>query len=164
MTGTRWDGGEIRSRLAALGYELRPALAPERVAAFERRFAVALPASYRSFVTEVGNGGAGPFHGLWELEHSYGDADESWIPGFLATPFPHVRDAGPEELAGDHDEDRVVAGSMIISDMGCGSFARLVVTGPARGQVWSDHTAVSDLLRSGPDFHDWYSSWLRSLG
>ncbi|MDR8414064.1 SMI1/KNR4 family protein [Nonomuraea sp. 3-1Str] len=163
MASSRWDGEQIRARLTALGHEIRPALPLERVVAFEREFAVTLPESYRTFVTEVGNGGAGPFHGLWELERSYGPKDEAWRPGFLATPFPHTTAVGRDELGEDYDEDRVVTGSMILSDMGCGSFARLVVTGARPGQVWFDHLMVDDTLVPGPGFCDWYSSWLRSL-
>ncbi|MEU6713639.1 SMI1/KNR4 family protein [Nonomuraea sp. NPDC046802] len=163
MASRRWDGEEIRSRLAALGYELHPVLAPARVSEFERKFAVELPGSYRSFITEVGNGGAGPFHGLWELDRSYEQKYEDWMPGFLATPFPYVEAVGPDNLGDDYDEDEIVTGSMIISDIGCGSFVRLIVTGATKGQVWFDHTAINDTLEPGPDFHDWYSSWLQSL-
>ncbi|WP_369184371.1 hypothetical protein [Streptomyces sp. Y1] len=41
-----------------------------------------------------------------------------------------------------------------------GSFARLVVTGGAAGQVWSDHLWTGSSLDPGPDFRDWYLRWL----
>jgi hypothetical protein len=90
--------------------------------------------------------------------------DEAWWPGFLATPFPHTRAVGPDSLDAEYDEDELVTGSMILADMGCGAFARLVVTGAAGGQVWFDYLGINSTLEPGPDFHDWYLAWLRSPG
>ncbi|MFB7594674.1 hypothetical protein [Streptomyces sp. NPDC056160] len=56
---------------------------------------------------------------------------------------------------------KLVTGSMIISDMGCGAFVRLVVTGAASGQVWFDTLATDDTLTPGPAFGDWYQAWER---
>jgi hypothetical protein len=78
---TTWDRDEIRAGLTALvgedpsrqrRYELEPALSEGQVRLFEQRYNVTLPESYRSFVTAVGDGGAGPQHGLWPLNRAYG--------------------------------------------------------------------------------------------
>ncbi|MFI5526982.1 SMI1/KNR4 family protein [Kitasatospora sp. NPDC051853] len=49
------------------GFVLEPPLAEEQLAEAERDFGVALPPSYRSFLREVGGGGAGPYYGLFPL-------------------------------------------------------------------------------------------------
>jgi hypothetical protein len=36
----------------------------------------------------------------------------------------------------------------------------LVITGPDRGQVWTDDLGCGDALSPGPDFRDWYGQWL----
>lgn len=41
-------------------YKLNPSLPVSVVQAFEGRYGVSLPEDYRLFITEVGNGGAGP--------------------------------------------------------------------------------------------------------
>ncbi|MFE0171429.1 SMI1/KNR4 family protein [Streptomyces sp. NPDC059002] len=49
-------------------FELRPVLTEEQVAAMERRRGVTFPAEYRSFLLEVGAGGAGPDYGLFPVD------------------------------------------------------------------------------------------------
>ena len=48
-------------------YELHPCLTEEEVQSFEAHFALTLPEDYRSFLLQVGNGGAGPFYGIQPL-------------------------------------------------------------------------------------------------
>ncbi|QKG23135.1 hypothetical protein ACTIVE_4776 [Actinomadura verrucosospora] len=63
---------------------------------------------------------------------------------------------------GHHDD--ALTGSMIIGEIGTHTYFRLVVTGPARGQVWRDEVAANGDLIPGLDFADWYLNWLRRLG
>ncbi len=79
-------------------YELAPALTEADIKAFEEIHGIHLPAEYRSFVAEVGNGPAGPDHGLMPLTVPRPKAGEEWavgdeweedrLPGRLAEPFP----------------------------------------------------------------------------
>src|SRR5580658_7105770 len=73
-------------------FRLNTTLDEPAIAAFERRHHVTLPSDYRTFLTSVGNGGAGPFHGvlpLGKVDHNFdlriwkeGDV------GVLSEPFP----------------------------------------------------------------------------
>ena len=45
-------------------YRLLPTAAEADVAAFEALIGVALPADYRTFITQLGDGGAGPYYGV----------------------------------------------------------------------------------------------------
>lgn len=49
-------------------YEFNPVAAASEVRAFESRHNIRLPKAYTEFLTQVGNGGAGPGNGLYSLE------------------------------------------------------------------------------------------------
>ncbi|MFJ8623419.1 SMI1/KNR4 family protein [Kitasatospora sp. NPDC093550] len=136
---------------------MNPVLSSKEVRLFEERYGVKLPPSYRTFIMAVGDGWWG---GIPPLNSCYGPSEESAWPGYLATPFPHTSEVHAGDL--DDDEwDALTTGSMIIGDhSGCGSSARLIITGPAAGQVWEDCLGVDDTLRPGPDFGVWYPARL----
>ncbi|MDT9700961.1 SMI1/KNR4 family protein [Streptomyces sp. P17] len=73
-----WDEGGVRARLREMAaqdprrerfgsdthqYELAPVLSEAEIRAFEATHGIDLPAEYRSFVAQVGDGPAGPGHG-----------------------------------------------------------------------------------------------------
>jgi hypothetical protein len=62
------------------GFLPNPVLQQEEVLAFEQRPEIDLP-DYRHFLTTVGNGGAGPYYGIFPLGQSdgLGHSLESWI-------------------------------------------------------------------------------------
>src|SRR5215813_12558694 len=77
----------------AHGYELYPPLLEEELSAFESEHGIRLPHDYRHFLTSVGNGGAGPYYGLFKL----GEMDDGFdygpwgnFVGRLSSPFPHI--------------------------------------------------------------------------
>jgi hypothetical protein len=169
-----WDATRVRERVTELavsdfgcerfgaelhGYRLRAPLSAAAVGEFEQRHGVRLPDAYRSFLTEVADGGAGPDYGVLGLfeevdeeEALHGERFEALRPGFLATPFPHT-------TAQARQAGYAVTGSLVIGEGGCGQFSRLVVTGPCAGQVWLDDQVWGGLT-PGPDFRDWYLGWL----
>jgi hypothetical protein len=75
-------------------YKLNPRLPPATVSAFEEEHGVALPPDYKGFLTSIGNGGAGPYYGLFRLGKD--DTSEelpgsrSRLVGDLSAPFPHA--------------------------------------------------------------------------
>ncbi|MET8280582.1 SMI1/KNR4 family protein [Micromonospora sp. NPDC005174] len=187
-----WDVEDIQARLAVMRaedpelrrsgarrhrYQLGATLSEADLAAFECHHHITLPDAYRSFLREVGNGGAGPHYGLFTLD---GDGlrdherEARHRPGYLATPFPHTQAwnpayhvpdpcvPGPVDLMTEDEyfDEREIAGSLIIAEFGCGAFHRLIITGPARGQVWFDDRAADGGLSSEADFADWYQDWL----
>lgn len=149
------------------GYQLGPRPAASQVERFEHVYGIELPASYRAFLLEVGDGGAGPCFGMYRHDGSDWnyprDLPHDHEPGFLAGTFPHTKqfrinaDGGDSD---DYDDPRFTCGSMVLAEYGSGAFYRLVVTGPTRGHVWLDDLGGSELLIPGPDFRDWYLDWL----
>ncbi len=189
-----WDAKDIHARLAAARaadrdltrfganrhrHQLGPVLTEAEVTRFEAEHGVTLPTAYRSFLLEVGDGGAGPYYGLFPLNGD-GMSDleraERFRPGYLATPFPHTKPWNPDNYVPDADrpgppgvmtedeyfDERWTTGSLVIAEIGCGAFHRLVITGEARGQVWFDDRAADSGLAPEADFHDWYQDWINN--
>jgi hypothetical protein len=181
-----WRDDGVRERLAALRradrkltafgarqhrYLLGPSLTEAGVADFEERHGVTLPHEYRTFLLEVGDGGAGPYYGVYRLDGA--DAEEFGEPertsGFLATPFPHTQDWNPNPHYpcptwmddDEHFDDCWITGSMALCHFGCGAVFRLVTTGACRGQVWfDDRGSDGGLSHAAPDFRAWHLEWL----
>ena len=156
-----------------------PPMAEAQVAMLEREYGISLPAEYRAFVTRVSEGGAGPAFGLTPLRSAL---ELEGGGGRLALAFPHTEQYDPEcdpvldalldrADRGEIDQeeaDRVWealdAGTLALCEEGCGYLHRLVVTGPARGQMWLDaccSTGGYIPLRVG--FLEWYERWLADV-
>ncbi|WP_369224156.1 SMI1/KNR4 family protein [Streptomyces sp. R39] len=179
-----WDGDDVRARIREMAaqdpgrerfgadthrYEVTPALPEAEIRAFEESHGVDLPMEYRSFVAEVGNGPAGPCHGLMPLTVARPEAGEEWamddeweedrLPGRLAEPFPLT-----EPLPGRIGEptDALTRGTLMLAEVGCGSFVRLVLNGPHVGEVWQIDPDWGGFIPASPGFRTWYTDWLES--
>jgi hypothetical protein len=140
-----------------------PPIAEAELAALEAEHGIQLPADYRAYLTQVGDGGAGPWQGLLPIHEAIRQSLES-SPGGLTDTFRHGRvyrfpgDAcrwfqfrdprkhayvpfPPDEAL----SPSFVAGSLIIAHGkpkgGLPQCYRLVLTGPERGRVWWDDRA-----------------------
>ena len=182
---------EIRARLERLArrdcdrrlfgssshnYSLHPPLDAAEVEAFERRHGLELPEEYRRFITTVGNGGAGPGHGLFPFGY---DDEGKWgefLPiGDPGKPFPYQEKWNldeefwkdeprcPDDMSFE-EHDRLMAewdarlepvywapsimnGAIPICHQGCALRQWLVVNGEQRGNVWDDLRADNAGLR-----------------
>ncbi|WP_033038979.1 SMI1/KNR4 family protein [Streptomyces monomycini] len=177
-----WHGGGIRARIREMatrdperkrfgacthGYALAPPLPEAEIRAFEEFHGIALPAENRSFVAEVGNGPAGPDHGLMPLTVPRPEAGEEWavddawaedrLPGRLAAPFPLTAPL-PGRIGTPVDE--LTRGTLMLAEQGCGIFVRLVLNGPYTGGIWQIDPDWGGFVPIGPDFRAWYTDWL----
>lgn len=77
-------------------FALNPPLAVADVEVFEAKHNITLPADYKYFITQIGNGGG--YHlfplGEWSFDDAFHKIDEpEWrIIGDLSQPFPHTED------------------------------------------------------------------------
>src|SRR5690242_11984863 len=85
------------SLFGAMGhqYQLHPPLAKSHVQAFERQHGICLPDDYRCFITTAGNGGAGPYYGVFRLGerddlHDFCTWEAGGLVGMLSEPFPYT--------------------------------------------------------------------------
>jgi hypothetical protein len=165
-------------------YELNPVLKPEAVAAFEANHGIRLPEDYKEFVLTVGNGGAGPYYGIYPLllegnvDHRLRERNHI----DLTSPFPHVAAWDESSMdainwdEGERPDDetldaylhpRHISGALCISQFGCGDFLLLVVNGAERGNIWFDgrgnYSGIFPEEGAGTariSFSEWYLAWL----
>lgn len=147
----------------AHGFDLNPVLNEAVVTTFERAHGVRLPSDYRAFLTTVGNGGAGPFYGIFPLgKVDDGFALRDWTEGdigVLSKAFPFNEEwndlsTKPGDDLVDLDEVEywkqmetfersywsvaLVNGAFPICHQGCALRILLVVTGDQAGNLWDD--------------------------
>jgi hypothetical protein len=152
-------------------YKLNPPLAVSVIEAFETRCGISLPNDYRLFITEIGNGGAGPYYGV--LPFGKDDDDRDWDGGGLvgdpSKPFRHttawnlpesfwggepdwssdtpieeqdrLMEAWDRELEAHYWNPAIMTGAIPICHKGCALRQWLVIHGEQRGFVWDDNRA-----------------------
>jgi hypothetical protein len=158
----------------AHGFRLNSPLSDSDVVAFETTHNISLPHDFRQFLTDVGNGGAGPFYGVFplgQMDDSFGlrawqESDGS--VGVLSEPFPLVEawneiSSKPSEDLADRDESEygkqmdlfgrmywrtsLVNGAIPICHEGCAQRIWLVVTGTQTGYLWEDRRSEYEGLK-----------------
>lgn len=89
-------------------YRFNPRLSDDQICLFEQRYEITLPKGYRTFLTEIGNGGAGPYYGLETLEDSVFQDLDYKRPGEtlnLKKPFPFTESWNMEYKGSPDDEN-----------------------------------------------------------
>ena len=86
-------------------YLLGEPLKEEEVLAFENRYQITLPPSYRAFLTQLGNGGisyansaAGPFYGVYPLGYDFEESGAHQYARFSASIFPTMTEEDWEKM------------------------------------------------------------------
>lgn len=141
-------------------YQWNPPASLKEIEKFEKEIGISLPDGYRNFLLQAGNGGAGPFYGLFSLEQVKGWLSWQVEPGetpYLApgTDSDSLKDLGDR----DHDWRR---GCIPIESQGDTYFTYLLVAGPDRGRVvYIEYERSWIFFPREPDFLSWYMRWLR---
>ena len=167
--------------LAAFGarrhrYRLGPPLPEADLGAWEGEAGVALPTAYRTFLSQVGHGGAGPYYGLERLPEPpdaarlqapslAGDAAacEAWGEDYAR--LDGIEDVAASNALFDRLEATLLGGLLPLCQQGCGHFGALVLTGPVRGRIAYatedfDNPGHTPFVPEEPDFLAWYERWL----
>jgi hypothetical protein len=132
------DPGLRRFGAARHRYELRDTLDAAALDALEHRLGAALPDDLRAFAAEVGDGGAGPGHGV--------------VPFDAAAAYAVAAPAGAPWTRG-----------LPVLHLGCGYAAVVALDGSARGQVWIDARAIGVAGPIHPSFTAMYLDWIDRL-
>lgn len=155
-------------RVESHQFKLNSPLHPLEIADFEARYGIVLPSGYVEFLTQIGNGGAGPGYGMYPLHQWYehAPANPSQLPpNYLSNPSPlredvPLNDIGWEVQLGTTWEERY-QGAIAVTELGCAITHILIVSGELYGRVV---LADPDEWRPGfppeRDFLSWYEAWL----
>jgi hypothetical protein len=152
-----------------------PPVGEDAVTAFEHEHGVELPEPYRTYLAYVGNGASGPaYYGVENLGAAPPGSYHFLRPGLLRESFPLTEawvwedDAEFDQFQAEHDVEagraapdskaaRFMAthraGTLHLGTDGCGMDYQLVVTGPARGQVWM--VSGEGAMPVAEDFQAW---------
>jgi HEAT repeat protein len=149
-------------------FHLNPPISEEELSRFETVQGIELPVGYRGFLLHAGNGGAGPYYGVFPLDKW--DDFAGWVlhdvpADFLARPSP-LRPGGNPGLDMDSDADELAAyqGTLSIGSQGCTYAMQLIVSGPCRGRVaYVDADGQAPFVTRDDDFLSWYERWLDEL-
>jgi HEAT repeat protein len=149
-------------------FRLNPPLTEAELQAFEAQHEVRLPADYRTFLQYAGNGGAGPYYGLYPLKmwNDLVDWTLDDVPdNILALPCPLYPELPPtnnwDEGLG---EVSPYQGTLSLGTQGCSYVMQLIVTGPFAGRVvYGDADLNPPYMVHEPDFLAWYERWLDEL-
>lgn len=140
-------------------YCWNPPASLEQVEALEQKIGVSLPEGYRDFVLQVGNGGAGPFCGLFSLD-KVGEW-LNWAVEPKKLPILDPKRGAKEREPGE--KKRLPSGIPIGSDEDT-YFLYLLVAGPHRGRVfYGDYDGGRFFYPREQDFLTWYRRWLREV-
>jgi HEAT repeat protein len=136
---------------------------------FESTHGVTLPADYRCFLRRAGNGGAGPYYGIYKLDQWKDFID--WTTddppnNILALPSPLY-----PQIPRDTDWETQFAncfspyqGMISLGTQGCTYMMGLIVTGEFAGRVvYLDADGQAPYVVREPDFLAWYERWLDEL-
>lgn len=140
-------------------YEWNPPVSVDAVEQFEQKIGVTLPDDYRTFLLEAGNGGAGPFYGLFSLKDV-----ERWLTWDVEPEkIPLLSPETDEEQFDDEDENWR-CGCIPIGSQGDTYFTYLLVTGPNRGRVvYIEYDGGWVFFPREQSFISWYERWLREV-
>ena len=156
-------------------YKLAAPASEEAIRKFEEQQGVRLPEEYRDFLTFIGNGGAGPYYGLYGLKALEDDLSDSH--GLrrcrpLEEPVIYPKMSGEEwdrivnpEGGRKGEEVYPYTGVLPIGTQGCTLMTGLMLTGPYRGQVVyydNDFCGPPFFVRE-KGFLSWYERWLREV-
>ena len=156
-------------------YKLSAPAGEEMIQEFEKQQGIRLPEEYRDFLMLVGNGGAGPYYGLYGLktqEKELGDSHGLRLYRVQEKPviYPKMSEEDWDkaaDLEGRRKGEKVhpYAGVLPIGSQGCTLMTGLMLSGPYRGQIVyydEDYCGKPFFVRE-KGFLSWYERWLREV-
>lgn len=178
------DAHELLFGASTHHYQLNEPLTTAEVAQFEEDYKIQLPTQYKAFLTELGDGGAGPGYGLMPLQIAVEKSAQIGKPFTYTADDPcmleqcvHFNVEMEKNLSADKLEklqadkekyiqeeyEKATEGIVFLSGQGFGMYDVMVVHGEGAGSVWwfnfADEVGVIPYqLEHGEPlgFLDWY--------
>ncbi len=156
-------------------YQLNKVMPEKEVHRFEKEYSVKLPEEYVFFLTKVGNGGAGPYYGIYSLviPKTYnGDVIcREGVPAFLDKNLTkEAWDAMMNEMEDSEKYDAlmkdVIEGTLSIGTQGCTFETLLMCKGSEQGKlVYIDWNLDPELYPclTGMKFLEWYELFFNKI-
>ena len=156
-------------------YKLAAPAGEEAIQEFEEQQGIRLPEEYRDFLMLVGNGGAGPYYGLYGLKALKEDlSDSHGVRLYRVMEEPVIYPKMSEEEWGrmadpegrrKGEEVHPYAGILPIGTQGCTLMTGLMLAGPYRGQVvyYDEDFCGPPFFAREKGFLEWYERWLREV-
>lgn len=151
-------------------YCCNPPIVEEMLQKLEEDFHIILSKEYRNFLKFIGNGGAGPYYGLYPIEKAFDYNKE-----FLCMPCllkPNMTEKQWQELLEEYqinEEDdeweKIYSGILPIGTQGCTYEMGLILTGEYRGRIVYfdyDYENIPFFVEEN-DFLKWYIRWLEEV-
>jgi hypothetical protein len=143
---------------------------------FELQNHITLPTDFIAFITTLGNGGAGPYYGMYKLgEFGYMIANKSTTAFSCIVNSSLTEDRWNEltdfdRKTNSHDieyyqkYDALFGGMLPIGTQGCSFQTMLILNGDFQGRVVSiDQDLQMPQVASEGNFLDWYEKWLDDI-
>lgn len=153
-------------------YKLAAPASEAKIKKFEERFGFRLPEEYREFLLRMGDGGAGPYYGLYGLEKLKNElSDNSDYPVLEEMIlYPKMSDEDWDRAADPEgrrrgEEVHPYAGILPIGSQGCTLMTGLALNGPYQGQViyYDEDFCGKPFFVREKGFLAWYERWLREV-
>ncbi|PPQ46203.1 SMI1/KNR4 family protein [Paenibacillus peoriae] len=159
-------------------YRVKEKLTAKELADWQVHNHVTLPEPYAQFLTKIGNGGAGPYYGIYSIEKATSYTERQALlaksvlhPGMTKEEWNHLiepltKDEGIPDEEYDDTCNKVLGGMLCIGTQGCEYDMYLVLEGKYRGRI----VYTSDFHPDHPfffvyedSFLDWYERWLDEI-
>ncbi|WP_238188252.1 SMI1/KNR4 family protein [Paenibacillus sp. L3-i20] len=160
-------------------YKVNEKLRAKELTEWQEKNQVTLPEPYTQFLTEIGNGGAGPYYGIYSIEKatSYTDSDDALAAKCVLYPSmpkeewnhliePLISDEDIPDSEYDAARNMVMSGLLCIGTQGCEYDMYLVLEGEHKGKIVYTSAFYSNhpfFFVYDNNFLDWYERWLDEI-
>ncbi|MCQ4085676.1 SMI1/KNR4 family protein [Saccharibacillus sp. JS10] len=155
-------------------YQLHAPITMTELNDLEKDWGVKLPEAFAAFITLVGNGGAGPYYGIYNVQQMKPDRTGIGIPSVLKVNL-ETQDWQSENDFALIDEDlddeayeeaaaNLLSGTVEIGTMGSSYEILLIVSGEHEGRIlYWDSEFYRPFFTYENHFLDWYERWLDEI-